>query len=169
MASEAPEQRWGPLRARLIGYLRQRLNDSAAAEDIAQETLLRVVRVARGEALESAEALAFRIADNLVIDHYRSRSGRALEPIPEDLAAKVLTPEEALVSRQRAGQLLHAIRAMPRLRREVFLRRRYHGQSCQAIAASLGLTERAVEAHIARALRDLAAIIKKQNNEDAAS
>ncbi|MNU03353.1 Sigma-70, region 4 [compost metagenome] len=44
---------------------------------------------------------------------------------------------------------------MPRLRREVFVRVRLHGQSHRQVCAELELSAKAVELHIGRAVFDL--------------
>lgn len=44
---------------------------------------------------------------------------------------------------------------MPRLRREVIVRRRVLNQSCEAIAAELDLSLKAVEKHVTRGPMDL--------------
>lgn len=61
-------------RARLVRFIRGRVDNAADAEDIAQEVLLRVHRSL--STLSNAERLApwlFQLANNAIVDHYRSR------------------------------------------------------------------------------------------------
>src|SRR6185436_10919461 len=58
--------------ARLRGYLRRVCGDAALADDILQETYLRLLRAhpGRGPETENA-AYVFKIATNLLYDHWR--------------------------------------------------------------------------------------------------
>ena len=66
---------WTDLHARLRGFVGRRIGDPYAADDIAQEVLLRLHR-SMGELRveDRLDAFAYRIARNAIIDHYRSRA-----------------------------------------------------------------------------------------------
>ena len=53
-----------------------------------------------------------------------------------------------------------ALAALPVQTREVLLRSRYHSQSNKEIAAALGISVKAVEYHITKALRVLRVVLK---------
>lgn len=63
--------------------------------------------------------------------------------------------EEILIAREQLQQLIARIERMPRLRREVFVRVRLHGQSHRQVCDELQLSAKAVELHIGRAVFDL--------------
>lgn len=73
------------LATRIRGFIRQRVRDDATAEDLTQETLLKVYRsrasLRDGQRLE---AWLYRIARTTLIDHYRRQ--RPSEPLPEVMA-----------------------------------------------------------------------------------
>jgi RNA polymerase sigma-70 factor, ECF subfamily len=79
------------LHARLRAFVGRRISDPHAADDIAQEVLLRLHR-SLGElrADDRLDAFAYRIARNAVIDHYRSRA-RVKEAAlpPEGVTARI--------------------------------------------------------------------------------
>ena len=83
----------GELHARLRAFVGRRISDPHAADDVAQEVLLRLHR-SLGElrADDRLDAFAYRIARNAVIDHYRSRA-RVKEAAlpPEDVIARLET------------------------------------------------------------------------------
>jgi RNA polymerase sigma-70 factor (ECF subfamily) len=76
---------------RLRGFVRRRIGDSDAAEDVAQEVLLRLHRSLGDLRLEDRlDAFAYRIARNAIIDHYRARaSAKEIAAAPDDLIARI--------------------------------------------------------------------------------
>ena len=74
-------------RAKLRAFVRRRVRDDATADDVTQETLLKVYRsratIYDGQRLE---AWLYRIARNTIIDHYRRQ--RPSAELPEALAAE---------------------------------------------------------------------------------
>src|SRR5215203_4988053 len=66
---------WTDLHARLRGFVGRRIGDPHAADDVAQEVLLRLHR-SMGELRveDRLDAFAYRIARNAIIDHYRARA-----------------------------------------------------------------------------------------------
>lgn len=149
------------IRAAVLHYVRRRVGNAALVEDLVQEAMARLARVVQEEAVEAPRAMAVRIAERLVIDHYRCKYRARTEELHDSLRSVDPSPEETAIAREQIQRLQAAIRTMPPLRRDVFLRRRVHGHSCTRIAADLKLTPRAVEAHVARALKDLADLIEE--------
>ena len=130
-----------------------RVRDHAVAEDVVQESFLRVLRYPRG-GIANVGALVRTIASNLIRDHARTRRRHAEEPLSEtfDIASDAPSAETALIDQERAALVARIVDEMPPLRREVFVRRRLHGESARAVATALGLTPAAVDAHVARAV-----------------
>jgi RNA polymerase sigma-70 factor (ECF subfamily) len=79
------------LNERLRGFVRRRIGDSDAADDIAQEVLLRLHRSLGDLRLEDRlDAFAYRIARNAIIDHYRARAAaKEFAAAPDELVAHI--------------------------------------------------------------------------------
>jgi RNA polymerase sigma-70 factor, ECF subfamily len=79
------------LHERLRGFVGRRIGDPDAADDVAQEVLLRLHRSLGELRIEDRlDAFAYRIARNAIIDHYRSRAGaREIPAAPDDLTARI--------------------------------------------------------------------------------
>lgn len=150
---------------RLSRFVAGKVRDHALREDVVQETLARVVAYVRDNKVDNVAALARRIALNLISDHFRSRRLGATEAIDETLACDHPLPEQVLMHKQRLEAFTRALKDMPRLRREVLVRRRLHGESCEAIARSLNLSPDAVEKHIHRGLRQLHETLAKEEKK----
>jgi RNA polymerase sigma-70 factor (ECF subfamily) len=106
IVNAALETVWNDVASKLRGYIRTRVRDHAAAEDILQDVFVKAHR--RIEQLQSEEKLAgwlHLIARNTVIDYYRKV--RPTTELPEEIAAE--TDEPAL---ENAEQLRAAFRRM---------------------------------------------------------
>lgn len=142
-------------RADLYHFIVKRTRDPAAADDLVQETFARLLTYERARTVVDRAALGYSIALNLVRDHFRSRRRRPVEALNDDIPCEAPAPEQILMHRQKVEVFGKALDAMPPLRRDVFIRRRLHGQTCRQIAADLGMKEAAVEKHVGRALAQL--------------
>jgi RNA polymerase sigma factor (sigma-70 family) len=144
------------LHPRLLRFIEGRLRDRSDSEDIVQETYLRLHDYRRTRTVADTGAFCFAVARNLIRDHLRRRSTHPIAAeLPADLACPAPRADEILAYRERVDVLRQALRAMPALRREVFLRRRLDEQDVATISAALGIRRTAVEKHVSRGLADL--------------
>lgn len=143
----------------LDAILRRRGRSREEAEDLIQETFLRVkMYVDGGGEVREPEAFLVRTALNLARDR-RQREHRELytsNPLEDlDLVDSLPGPEELLEREQRLDGLKRALnRAGPRAR-EVFLMHRLEGMTYAQIASQLDVSVSAVEKHMAKALMTL--------------
>ena len=85
------EELWRTLNARLAAFVGRRIGDPHAAEDVAQEVLLRLHRTL-GELRDQdrLDAFAYRVARNAIIDHYRSTAAaRELPSALDDVIERI--------------------------------------------------------------------------------
>jgi RNA polymerase sigma-70 factor (ECF subfamily) len=82
---------WQDLQPRLRGFVRTRIADPEAADDVAQEVLLRLHRsLPELRAEDRLDAFAYRIARNAVIDHYRARArAKEVPATPDELTSRI--------------------------------------------------------------------------------
>jgi RNA polymerase sigma-70 factor (ECF subfamily) len=146
---------WSPVGEVVRRFAQKRLGRSDVADDIAQETLLRIVEYGRGAVIENRYALAMRIAENLVNAHFRRERRWGGVELSAALPSSQPSAEQVVEGREAIKALTEALRGMPKLRREIILRRRVRHQSCATIAQELGLSVKAVEKHVTRGLLDL--------------
>jgi len=147
---------------RVLGYATRLLaGDRAEAEDVAQETMLRLWRMAPEWQPGSAKVTtwAYRVATNLCID--RKRSGRrrgqvALDDAP-DVADAGPAADEALQDHRRMQALQDALADLPDRQRQAVVLRHIEGLSNPEIAAVMAIGIEAVESLTGRGKRALAA------------
>jgi RNA polymerase sigma factor (sigma-70 family) len=151
---------------RLVGYAGRMLSDRAEAEDIAQEAMLRLWKLAPdwrpGEAKVST--WVYRVAGNLCTDRLRARKRRRAEALddvaePESGAASVVS---VLIEADRMAALAAALATLPDRQREAVVLRHIEGLSNPEIAEILQIGVEAVESLTARGKRGLAAALSGQ-------
>jgi RNA polymerase sigma-70 factor (ECF subfamily) len=150
-------------RARLLRFIRARVESAADAEDIVQDVLLRMHRsvqtLAKGERLG---AWLFQVARNAIVDHYRARgrSAAVLDPaIPAEAVADAVAgkPEDDPGRFERdATRCLDAFVDRLDVRYAEALRLvDLEGLTHKAAAARLGLTVPGVKSRVQRARASL--------------
>jgi RNA polymerase sigma-70 factor (ECF subfamily) len=126
------------------------LDDAPAAEDVAQETMLRAwTGAARFDPSRgTAQAWLARIARNLALDQLRRRRPGAA--MPEDLEDAAPGAEETLLRRERGALLAAGIAALPARQRTAIALTYGEGQTGAEVARTLAVSTRALEGLLRR-------------------
>lgn len=141
----------------LFNYALKQVRDWNDAEDIAQESLLRLLTAARqGKLKTSPRGYAFSIAHNLAVDLNRRRD-RVLVLNPPGSISAARAAEQALLR----DQVQRALAELPENHRSALLLREYGELSYAEIAAALGASLDQVKVWIYRARRLLAQLLDK--------
>lgn len=147
----------------ILRYAARMLADRAEAEDVTQETMLRLWRAApdwrRGAA--QPKTWAYRVATNLCTDRLRARRRRAGAPL--DSVAEPADPSRSaragLIEADRMRALGAALDQLPERQRQAVVLRHIEGMTNPQIADILALGVEAVESLTARGKKALAAIL----------
>lgn len=124
----------------VFGFLLSLTGERSLAEDLLQETFLRVLeRQASYEEMGQFRAMLFRIARNLCADHFRRNSRRrpAAEGMLESLPSGEDLEQTAAVDR-RSAKLREAMTELSAEQREVVLLHYYSGLTFREIAEVQG-------------------------------
>ena len=144
---------------RVYALARRMLADTAEAEDVTQEAMLRLWRAA--PAWEDRAAVGtwlYRVASNLCIDRLRKRRPLSAEPVP-DVADETPSAFSRLADGDRAAALGRALDGLPERQRLAIVLRHFENRSNPEIAVVLDLSVEAVESLLARGRRALAAAL----------
>ncbi len=123
-------------RRSLFAYVRQMVWDQQQAEDIVQESFVKMVE-ARGKLDPEfgVRGWLFRVARNRAVDYLRQRRRlTAAAGLPEPVDAAGKTPAGELVQREDRVAVRQALRELPAKERDVLELRYYGGLTFQEIA-----------------------------------
>jgi RNA polymerase sigma-70 factor (ECF subfamily) len=140
---------WARLREQVA-----RMTRRADAEDLLHDAWVALAE--RRTVAENGPAMLARAAANRGIDAYRREQRRGL-PVSLDLTEAVVADDgplqdEALIARHRLERLRAGVAKLSPRTREIFLMHRLDGRRYREIASELGISQSAVEKHIARAM-----------------
>ena len=131
---------------KVVRYIYIRISDQPEAEDLAGEVFLKALK-SMGSYRGSAEQLRFwifKIARNIVIDHYRKMSKRKTVNLDDVEIADSTNVEEMAEQRLQIGELTKAMKQLTEAQREVIGLRFFAGLSSAETAQILGKSSGAV-------------------------
>ena len=158
-------------KGRLFSFILRMVKDPTLAEELTQETLIRIyVHAAKYREIAKFSTWAFTIATNLVRNKMRQRSRRprmiSLNPAPQDDEMpvdppdKVADPSEGVHREELAGIIAEATRRIPEKYRIPFLLREVDQLSYEEIQQVTGLKLGTVRSRINRARNRFRQLIK---------
>ncbi len=155
-------------RAAVFNFLLRLSGQRQRAEDLLQETWLRVIRGAAAyEAKAKFTTWVYTIARNLFMDHRRREGHRRAEsldaaespaderPLGERVATADASPDRAAHNAAMRPLIERALARLPDEQREVFLLREYSGVPFKEIAQVTGVSENTVKSRMRYALEGL--------------
>lgn len=145
-------------RDELIRFFYRRLKCPDTADDLAQETFLRLLSCEQRAPTQNRRALAFFIAGNLVVDHVRKESVRTRHaPATFDewdtVPCEKPDTERRAIAWQELERVSAALNELPEESRGAFYLSAIEGLTYAQIGECLGVSERAVAKRIANTLK----------------
>lgn len=136
----------------LIRQIARRTRNRTDAEDLLHSAYLRLVRYGSERPVSDPAAFLVRTAFNISIDNYRREKNlqnQAEAPEVEDAAP---LQDEVIAARVRLSRVKAGLNRLPARTREIFLMHRLDNLKYHEIASRLGISQSAVEKHIAKAV-----------------
>lgn len=157
---------------RVRDYIYMMVKDNDAADDIFQETFIKVIRVIdEGRYTDNGKFLSWvlRIAHNQVIDHFRAqKQNRQLNEaeagydVLGTLRLAERTVEDEIVCEQIASDVRRMVELLPDEQREVVMMRYYSGMSFKEIAEQTGVSINTALGRMRYALINLRRMIREK-------
>ncbi len=142
-----------PLKDKLFRLALRITFDRAEAEDIVQETMIRVWNKRNEwDELGSVEAYCLTVARNLAIDRSEKKDSQTMElTIEAEQTPDASSPYDRLVNKERLKLVHRLVGELPEKQRLIMQLRDVEGKSYKEIAAALRLTEEQVKVNLFRA------------------
>ena len=165
MKADAFEQQASRFRAIALKASASAGADDDTAQDIAQETMIRLWQMRDDPRLCNPEGYAATIAHHLTLNHLRRQ-----QPLPiNDRHSACLTtpsPLDLMVQREEEQWLRQRIRDLPPTQHAILHMRQVEHRTNIQIAALLGIKETSVSTLLARARRQLLEEIRQQRERE---
>ena len=140
----------------LFRFAYRMLGEHQGAEDVVQETFLRLVRNGQGGRPHSQQRRwLFVVARNLCVSRLRYEARRAGAARSENEIAGHPTPEETAANDEIGQQVAEAVLSLPVDMREVIILREYENMDYAQIAEIVGCPVGTVRSRLARAREKL--------------
>jgi len=139
---------------RMLRYFRKKVGPDAAP-DLVQDAFTRLLRNEAFDSLECPEAYLTRTARNLLIDRARreARQQAISRLFDEERDAATCPTQTSQIEAAQLGRACwQALRIMPPRTRRIFLMHRLRHLTYKQIAGQLGVSNKTVKYHMARAL-----------------
>jgi RNA polymerase sigma-70 factor (ECF subfamily) len=141
-------QRWN---RNLFQFLRRRVRSSVDAQDLAQETYLRLLRARDLNEVRDPLAYLLQVASHVALEWCdRQPRGDSMVVLHEDMLVDGRLPELELDARLSQQRLDETLASLSPMMRAVLLLRLRDERSYQEIAAELRITDRQVRRYLAR-------------------
>jgi RNA polymerase sigma-70 factor, ECF subfamily len=152
--------------SKIYSYIYHRVGSQPAAQDLTSQVFLRVLEAIQHERTweSSFSGWLYRIAHNIVIDHYRRR-GRDTQVAIDDLPMLPSphdSPERAAERALTSENLRSAINRLTEEQAQVVTLRFLEGFSITEVADMMGKTEGAIKAMQYRAVMSLRRLLEHQ-------
>ena len=141
----------------LVRFLRRRGVSHEDARDLAQEAYVKLLRYEGATDIVSPHAMLFAIANHVAVDHLRctaqQRTRRHVPVVDDELVSEQPSIERQISALEHFRIVRAAIEELPARCRTIFLLSREEGLSNAEIGGRLGISVKAVEKQMSRALR----------------
>lgn len=156
--------------SRIFGFIYSKVGDRDLADDIFQDTFIKVIRTLKSNAYnEEGKFLPWvmRIAHNLIVDHFRHNKKMPMYRETEEFSIfsvmtdDSLTIENKLISDQVTKDLRQIVEELPDDQKEVLMMRLYQDMSFKEISEATGVSINTALGRMRYAVINLRKVIDK--------
>ncbi len=152
------ETLWETFHTGLRHFILQRIPDEQSADDVLQETFLKIhTRIATLRDEEKLQSWMYQIARNTIADYYRQQKATV------ELSEALPMPEEPVFEDEVIKDLIPGVKAMveslPATYREALILTEYEGLTQRELAQKLGLSFSGAKSRVQRAREKLKAML----------
>ena len=135
------------MRQALLGFFQKRINDPELAEDLVHEVFLKaIVAGKKGAVPNNLTGWIYKIARNLLIDHYRTR--RPTERVSEDLIQEAPIDENAIPGLSIC--IKRFVQELPEIYRKALISVEFEEENFQQLANKEKISLSAIKSRVSR-------------------
>jgi RNA polymerase sigma factor (sigma-70 family) len=141
--------------ADMLARIRRRTRTDQDAEDLLHSAWLRLFAYRAENEVREPVAFMVQTAAHLAIDRHRQAqrtNAPSIEAFSTTLEDNSPLQDEVLEARERLRRVQAGLDKLPPRTRQVFVMHRVQGMKLREISASLGISQSAVEKHVAKAV-----------------
>lgn len=147
-----------------------KISDEQIAEDITEETFLRtwnsLSKIYKKDGkVDNFRAWLYRVANNLVIDHYRKK--KPVLNLDRTWIKKQPLPEDLVLKEELSNQLVRLIKRLEPIHQEIIILRLVNDLSHKEVADVMNISEGYSRVLLYRALKQLKDILEMKEGKDA--
>lgn len=151
----------------LLGYLYRMTNGNRPlAEDLVQETFLRVLRaIDRYQYPRPFKAWLYAIATNLARDHFKRADTRRTDTVPDERLQRFAgehNPEHRILAEDESRRVIDALTGLPEHQRAALILRYYQELPLAEIANILDIPVGTVKSRLSIGLKRLRATLEEE-------
>lgn len=147
----------------LLYYIRNKISNKDYAQDIVQETYIKIISIQNEQEVINQRALLYKIAKNLIIDKVRKNKNIKEIPYEEsEYIAKTKAPEDLAIEQNQTNILMQELKKLPTKRKEAFVLHILEGYTKEEVSKMMNISIQAVEKHISRASIELKEKLKRK-------
>jgi RNA polymerase sigma-70 factor (ECF subfamily) len=149
---------WAKYEPGLRRFIRRRVT-ATAVDDVVQEVWVRLCSMRDPSAIRDMERYLFVVASSVLSLHRKREQPQVGFDAVAEAALPVdnISPERALLAKDRVEQILQVIEGLPCQTKHIFMLHRFEEMTYPRIAHELGVSVSAIEKHMIKALRALIA------------
>ena len=145
-----------PLREKLFNISRRMMEDRSDAEDIVQETFLKLWQIREKlDSYNSVEALAIQVAKNLALDKLKQHRPEGTDITQLSLDSGSRKPAEELEQQDTVARIRWLIGKLPSLQQTIIRMKDVEGYELAEIAEITGTQVEAVRVNLSRARKKI--------------
>lgn len=152
----------------LASFFQRRASNTADVPDLVQDTFLRLAKLSDLDAVREPESYLFQTASSALRDSARRNAVREVSSHHDfdetQHGMSEFSPERIITGRFAIRELHDIIARLPERTRDIFVLHTFEDMKTMQIASALGISQRAVEKHYAKALAKVTATMKARGH-----
>lgn len=147
----------------VLRYICHKIGSQDEAEDMTQDTFLRLMDYSRMLRPDTVKCFLFTIARNLVTDYLRRYYKRqeVMAFLMEETSGSTTDVESTAIASELQGLELRKVHALPPCRKRVYVMSRFEDKTADDISLELNLSKRTVERHLFMGRKEVRRYIKQ--------